>query len=64
MNPTDFDTSAMGLCGRVELDHPRTLYSPTMQDLSSNPEKFVTSWKWVLKTRFKFSLHLIVMTIF
>lgn len=45
MNPTDFDTSAMGLCGRVELDNSKPLYSPTMQDLSNKHGKFVTSWK-------------------
>lgn len=42
MNPTDFDKSAMGLCGRVDSE---PLYSPTMQDLSNKHEEFVTSWK-------------------
>lgn len=45
MNPTDFDTSAMGLCGTVKFDNSSPLYSPNMQDLSSKPEEFVTSWK-------------------
>lgn len=42
MNPSNFDTSALGLCGRVGT---RNLYSSEMQDLSSDHRGFVSSWK-------------------
>lgn len=42
MNPSNFDTSALGLCGRVGT---RNLYSSEMQDLSNDHRGFVSSWK-------------------
>lgn len=45
MNPSSVDTSAMGLCGKVETDCTKTLFSPDMQDLTNDHWGFVTSWK-------------------
>lgn len=44
MNPSNYDTSALGLCGRVG---NKTLYSSEMQDLTNNVKGFVKSWKYV-----------------
>lgn len=43
MNPSNYDTSALGLCGRVGT---KTLYSSEMQDLTNDEIGFVTSWKY------------------
>ena len=44
MNPSSFDTSSMGLCGRVGT---KILYSSQMIDVSHNHPEFVSSWKYV-----------------